>query len=122
MKKRVITLFFMLMCLFSIHYVIASACTDSDGGLNYEVKGYISDPENVDYCNNNILAEKFCKSDIQDLPDGSFCPEETSWCTLDVTCSGSCQDGACIGGIITSNITTPTENIPACTDSDNGLN
>jgi len=68
------------------------ACTDSDGGRDYFVKGKISGLYNgyinnfYDYCeNSNVVHEFFC--------EGSEIKEAL------YTCSYSCRDGACQAGI-----------------------
>ena len=70
-------------------------CSDSDGGLNYFVKGIVTDREgiNQDYCNGSILIEGIC--------EGLFYGADKH------NCSNGCIDGACIGNII-------------CQDTDSG--
>jgi len=69
-----------------------TACTDSDGGLNYYVKGTVelSGQKNVDYCiDNNTLREYWCTG-----------MGGVEWVNgEDYTCPYGCKDGACLPGI-----------------------
>lgn len=90
-----------------------TVCTDSDGGLNYYVKGTIDTviPEGLtseDYCpypNTNplILMEHFCS------PYTSY---QGNYTNKFYTCPYGCSNGACLGDGSTL----------ACTDSDGGKN
>jgi len=63
---------------------IISACTDSDGGLNYYAKGTatLGDRSNTDYCSGNYLYEQYCSA-------GGL--SATTY-----YCPNGCQDGACV--------------------------
>jgi len=100
-------------------------CTDSDGGLNYYVKGtttglniYNQTSNATDYCvysgqngtygqyltaGQSAVMEYNCNSDGKTMNDDLH------------VCDNGCSNGACI------NQTTPIQNI-TCTDSDGGLN
>lgn len=65
-------------------------CTDTDGGLDYSVKGHVLDPNNLedvwDYCAGNTLREFYCDEN----PDSQH---------LDYDCASEgkvCTDGACV--------------------------
>ena len=84
--------------------VSTSTCTDSDGGKNYNEKGFVTVTSNsgevkkYDYCSSGTtLKERYCSSGEAK--------------TTSHTCPGSCSDGKCIssGGSGT------------CTDSDGGI-
>ena len=71
------------------------ACTDSDGGIDYYTVGRLDVFDSNDYCSlDNVLVEKFCRSDIMTLPSGAWCTPEES-CYVEYTCPYGCQDGAC---------------------------
>jgi len=83
-----------------------ATCTDSDGGLNYSVKGSVTASNfeglKTDNCPPYIdglahLNEYYCNGTVGEVKD--------------YVCSNGCSAGACV------NSTTPT-----CTDSDEGLN
>lgn len=78
--------------------VQVTACNDSDGGKNYNVKGIVkADATYADNCFGSYLTEWFC--------------EETGKVnSIAVVCN--CVDGACID----------EATVPICTDSDNGNN
>jgi hypothetical protein len=65
-----------------------TTCTDSDGGKNYFIKGYLNNQAGVnfeDYClDSNSLIERHCLSD----DPNSF--------TEQYNCSNGCSDGACL--------------------------
>ena len=65
----------------------SDTCTDSDGGINYNVRGghveMGGDDIAYDYCTNNILTEFFCNT------DGSSG-------IIEHTCQNGCVKGACI--------------------------
>jgi len=72
------------------------ACTDSDGGIDYYTVGRLDVFDSNDYCSlDNVLVEKFCRSDIMTLPSGAWCTPEES-CYVEYTCPYGCQDGACV--------------------------
>ena len=115
-KKRV--LFFLL--LFSFAWLvssqeglandqkISSRCTDSDGGLNYFVKGSIVGSIGTgsyeDSCiNSSSLVERHCLG------------EDPNNFTVVYTCANGCSNGACI-----SFGNPPSQS--RCTDSDGGKN
>ncbi len=82
-------------------------CTDSDGGLNYSVKGDTfgisidgSTWNKTDYCDGSLVHEYDCNGSLSGN-GGSF------------VCPNGCVDGACVNNA-SSNVT--------CTDSDGGLN
>jgi hypothetical protein len=84
---------------------IQTACTDSDGGKNYNVSGNVlgvsSSGEVVsgnDYCMGNVLKELYC--------DASGFVNTDAY-----TCPNGCSNGACVSGTASS-----------CTDSDGGDN
>ncbi len=92
-----------------------NTCTDSDGGLNYWVKGKVNTsfyyPNQTwgmaiidDVCiNSTFLQEQACNAvDGLHQPNTYLCPN-------------GCSNGACV------NTTTPVQNV-TCTDSDGGLN
>lgn len=96
-------------------------CTDSDGGLNYYVKGYLSSNkpswENGDFdkCslykgNGNYEDTNSCEGSICYLVELSCRSDGEPWRDF-IQCSNGCQDGACI-------IVNQTQ---TCTDSDGGL-
>ena len=82
-----------------------ASCVDSDGGLNYNVKGNATKGSlfYADYCGaqqtngSQYLLEQYCDANANAVQYAYLCP-------------GGCNNGVCI------NITTP------CVDSDNGLN
>ena len=63
-------------------------CTDSDGGLNYYVKGYVNLADDWDWCletpNGSLLNEIYCIDSETSGTKSHFCP-------------GGCEDGACLG-------------------------
>ena len=69
---------------------VNSSCTDTDGGIDYYTKGFVStsymDSEDSCDVNNNFLHELYCKE------DGSFDVSEHS-CLNE---GKVCEDGACI--------------------------
>src|SRR3989344_4619839 len=70
----------------------SSACTDSDGGINYELKGVTKDSysEKTDYCiNEKELTESFCK----DAGDGRGAVINV---LENYPCPRGCKDGACL--------------------------
>lgn len=69
---------------------VDNTCTDSDGGQNYTLKGYVSLPGyGWDYCNDaNTLYEQDCGTDI----DGN---QIDGGRTVSYTCANGCNDGAC---------------------------
>ncbi|MEK6872257.1 MAG: hypothetical protein AABX16_05115 [Nanoarchaeota archaeon] len=91
-----------------VYETTCKACTDSDGGKNYYVKGFALNASNsqasIDKCNNQVLTEYYC--------DGVLIKSE------DYTCSNGCNDGACIVGNSSGNQTGNQ----TCFDSDGGLN
>jgi len=80
-------------------------CVDSDGGLNYYIKGQVTGPggggiitENDICVNSSLLLEQHCIGDLATVRD-YYCPN-------------GCNNGRCIEG---SNATT-------CSDTDGGIN
>lgn len=66
-----------------------NACTDSDGGINYQRQGTVVDKNHntrTDLCIGNMLYEYSCGSDGVVTPPQQY------------TCSGTCVLGACVGG------------------------
>lgn len=63
----------------------AAACTDSDGGLNYNVYGYVTLHTQVfkDKCTGNTLTEYYCR-------DGKYKESKP------YTCPGKCLNGQCV--------------------------
>jgi len=66
-------------------------CFDSDGGLDYYVKGKVtavgdesSTSGGFDYCVGDELSEKYCENDIIAVPPKKY------------ICPNGCSDGACI--------------------------
>jgi hypothetical protein len=92
-------LFFLVLCVFLFSAIgsvaapgVPAECTDSDGGINYEVPGTISgvyDGSNFshyDYCENSIkLVEKYCGD-----------PQSPSPSSVYYECPYACSEGACI--------------------------
>lgn len=62
-------------------------CTDSDGGLNYYLRGYVNVMNDWDWCRNtqngSLLSEKYCINATTGGTQSFFCP-------------GNCTSGACI--------------------------
>jgi len=87
MKKEGLIILGIILLISVIGY-ISAACTDSDGGINYYVKGYVSNPNDptlapvYDHCVNNTLFELYCNNDVVSVADGYNCPN-------------GCKDGAC---------------------------
>ncbi|MBI2436422.1 MAG: hypothetical protein HYV41_01595 [Candidatus Magasanikbacteria bacterium] len=90
-----------------------SGCTDSDGGLDYYVKGTTYGPniDNTDFCSYGSgggLQENYCKNDTQ-VMDYYECPN-------------GCVDGACITSSTMPVATTTSAVSYSCVDSDGGEN
>ena len=91
-------------------------CSDTDGGLNYYVKGSISWSDSYgnynfgpDYCvDSTKLAEGYCYP-------GNTLPPQVQY----ALCPYGCYNGACLSS--GSNITNTTNTI-SCSDTDGGLN
>ena len=81
-------------------------CTDSDGGLNYYVKGITA--------NNTITKNDTCILNNMALRE-YYCDNNKNVLFEERDCAGGCQNNACL------NQTTPVQN-QTCTDSDGGLN
>jgi len=83
----------------------APICFDSDNGLNYSVKGYVSAAtlpgQNWDSCSGSVLTERYCSGN--------------SPATQQYTCPYGCSDGKCNP----APTSTPTPQA-TCTDSDGG--
>ena len=90
---------------------IPLACTDSDGGQNYNVNGIVNygNWTRADRCGSfdgnpsndlNDLNEFYCRSDGEPVEEVYKCPN-------------GCKDGACV---------QETDNTSVCTDSDGGNN
>jgi hypothetical protein len=77
------------------------SCTDSDGGLNYYVKGIANDSTG-----NNWI--DVCMGGANTLYEGN-CATNGSIIVQSYTCPNGCSNGACM-------------NTPSCTDSDGGIN
>jgi hypothetical protein len=102
---------------------IQTSCTDSDGGINYNVKGSCYDSTQkktyVDYCDEEAGGTKkggLEEAGCQYVAPGGGSPEiagNTVCVYNSYTCPNGCKDGACIKEpVITS----------GCTDSDGGKN
>ncbi len=67
-------------------------CTDTDGGLNYEVKGTVS--------TNSIMEEDICSGNTKAYAGRlyeEYCTEEGKHVRMTYDCpSGLCADGACV--------------------------
>ncbi len=104
-----------------------ATCTDSDGGLNYWVKGnttfnYLgAGPESTysDRCmivsNADSMISNYSCSGSNCQVDEYGCNSENNLVVSEYACSNGCVNGACV------NTTTPVQNA-TCTDSDGGLN
>lgn len=84
-------------------------CTDSDGGINYYVKGYVT---YEGYVLNGELIKDFdvCAKDVitgNDVVQEKYCTSNGIG-TIDYACPNGCSNGACIN--------------QTCTDSDGGKN
>ena len=82
-----------------------AACTDSDGGINYFVKGTVNSSASTytDFCTGNTLTEFYCLNGTA---------RNTTY-----ACPYACSNGACINQTTPANQTNST-----CRDSDGGLN
>ncbi|MEM5772698.1 MAG: CARDB domain-containing protein [Candidatus Aenigmatarchaeota archaeon] len=75
---------------------ISTACTDSDGGINYYVKGTCEDSRGVstrstDYClSNTEIQEYWCNQDF------NWCASTSGSCESLVGPGYVCKDGACV--------------------------
>lgn len=91
-------------------------CSDSDGGLNFYVSGFVNTTKGVyaDACTQNTLVEWTCLSNL---------PRQTIY-----TCPQLCRNGACMNNSANSTPPPPTNTTPPstppafCYDSDGGLN
>lgn len=124
MKK--ITLLFAIISLFALMFVLAGCatgeakkiakCSDSDGGLNYYVRGYVKSENfnpSYDVCQSNTtLREYVCRA--YGWKSGSSSCSRRDGCIdyVSYKCAYGCKDGACVNA-------TPTI---TCTDSDGGKN
>lgn len=96
-----------------------SICTDSDGGLNYNIKGavtanwageLVSEMHTYeDWCDGSSVVENYCSTD---LVPGMNAAAGTSY-----VCPNGCSDGACKNATV-----SPVNVTRTCTDSDGGLN
>ncbi|MFH1592969.1 MAG: LamG domain-containing protein [Candidatus Woesearchaeota archaeon] len=91
-------------------YNITVQCIDSDGGINYAVKGKVSGNIGSGYPNSYQEYGDSCLNS-SDLVE-RYCSEDYTNFTTSYVCPNGCQDGACLKE---SNQTT------ACIDSDGGL-
>lgn len=89
---------FMLIFLLIIPFTNAQSCYDSDGGLNYLVKGCVT-IDNAIYCDSclssTFLSEIYCTADKLNIT------------TYDCSPIG-CEDGKCVSATYTSTTTTVT--------------
>ena len=87
----------MYLCMQGGQTQIAT-CTDSDGGLNYDVQGTVNDGSStgVDYCNGNFVVEAYCAGNAL-----SYQGHE---------CAYGCSNGACMTAYNTS--TNDTNDTP----------
>lgn len=111
---------------------VFSKCSDSDGGLSYNVYGEVSSGSKKyqDACSGNILSEKYCKNNRPSSKDyncpivcynGACCTPKTcsdlgkSCGTWDDGCGGTlncgtcssgqvCISGSCVASNLTSNV------------------
>lgn len=99
----------------------SSTCADSDGGLNYYVKGSVTDAkfsELTDFCISPDEFNQFTPTVIEYYCD--YFPAHENWSagyygtTKQVACPNGCLDGACINNSVPEG--------PKCYDSDGGLN
>jgi cysteine-rich repeat protein len=94
---------------------INELCTDSDGGINYTVKGTRISQEGTftDYCKNSTaVSEPITNSPGPYLLE-LYCQSDTNPGSEIYLCPNGCVDGACV---------PPKEKTGVCTDSDNGQN
>lgn len=91
--------------LIFIMSVASAACSDSDGGINYFVKGTVvaSTGKFTDFCTGGMLTEYYCSAD----PAGIANPRVAN---ITKKCLYGCSNGAC------------QSQIPYCNDSDGGMN
>ena len=77
-----------------------ATCTDSDGGIDYNVKGKIIAPS-VSYlledkCDGNLLIENFCPEIKEEVKEYN-CNDISDYCYTKYKCPVNCSNGACIG-------------------------
>ncbi len=86
------------------------ACTDTDGGFNYAVKGTVIDPSGsyTDYCESSrFLKEYYCVRQV--YPERTDRPDVMNQLAKDCEYDGgTCSDGICVYGGATSSSTTST--------------
>lgn len=100
-------------------------CTDSDGGLNYYVKGYLKDQYSAEFPNE--LIPDSCET--KNVPDNGntgfvsscsgsncyvrdyYCIENTNHNSNSTFCPNGCSDGACV------NTSIPVEPTPSCSEN-----
>ncbi len=92
-------------------------CTDSDGGLNYNVKG------NLNF-NNLEFYSDFCNNNGQ--LNETYCVNNAAYSSLLYNCPYGCSNGACLPAPTNNNQTNQTNQTNpttgTCTDSDGGKN
>lgn len=76
------------------------SCTDSDGGVDYYEKGYVSDPEHGGNYTDSCIGST---SEIREYYCGT-----NNYQYWDYDCPNGCSHGACIKDSETTNQTTPT--------------
>ncbi len=93
----------------SLAGISSNTCTDSDSGLNYNVKGLVQISDSL----GNIIGyeEDGCVDSIV-LEEG-FCLSNGQGNTVGYNCPNGCLDGACIGGNVTT--CTSDEDCPSQT-------
>jgi len=74
------------------------SCTDSDGGKNYYVKGYVT---YKGYVKGGELVKEYdkCAKDVvtgEDVLQEKYCPPEGGIGTIDYKCPNGCENGVCI--------------------------
>ncbi len=91
-KKNIVLVFlvFLSVVLFlSLHSQnVLAVCSDSDGGINYNVKGITASSiyiNRTDACfTNKLLVEYYCHGSLDEIINETY------------TCPYKCSDGACI--------------------------
>ena len=81
---------------------VPPSCTDTDGGINYYVKGTLNDGH-TDVCALNFLQEWYCIDSTHSASEGYNCGGEGK----------ICQDGACVtgGGVCNTNADTNCDGV-----------
>jgi hypothetical protein len=82
-------------------------CTDSDGGIDYYVRGIV----NTQYLGKDVLGD-YCAGSDPNLLVEMFCQDTFFANSVDYICPNGCKDGACV----------LPKNPTSCFDSDKGKN